>query len=67
MFNKTPNMALYVRCAKLPCAPKNTQEKAILQKTKVNTTKTRKVCADKNKPCNWERMDTIAPVVQVVG
>ena len=44
---------------KLPCAPnsissivvimQNTQEKADLQKMKVNTTKIRKVCADGNK------------------
>ena len=42
-------------CAKLPCAPnslvQNTQEKADLQKTKINVTKIRKVCADKNKLC----------------
>ena len=37
-------------CAKLPCAPnnlvQNTQEKADLQKTKVNATKIRKVRVD---------------------
>ena len=50
-------------CAKLPCAPnifiyismvvmmQNTQEKADLQKTKVNATKITKVRADGNKLC----------------
>ena len=42
-------------CTKLPCAPnnlmimQNTQEKADLQKMKVNNTKTRKVHADEGK------------------
>ena len=40
-------------CAKLPCVPKqplqNAQEKADLQKTKVNAMKIRKVCVDENK------------------
>ena len=46
-------------CAKLPCVPnsissvveitQNTQEKADLQKTKVNVMKIRKVPADRNK------------------
>ena len=48
-------------CTKLPCTPnsissvveimQNTQEKADLQKTKVNVTKIRKVCMDGNKLC----------------
>ena len=43
-------------CAKLTCAPnnlvvimQNSQEKAGLQKTKVNTMKIRKVCTDRCK------------------
>ena len=40
-------------CAMLPCAPnnlvQNTQEKADLQKMKVNATKIQKVHADRNK------------------
>ena len=40
-----------------------TQEKANLQKTKVNATKLRKVCMDRNKIRHyWERMDAILTV-----
>ena len=58
-------------CAKLPRTPnnlslymvvimQNTQEKANLQKTKVNTTKTRKVHVDRNKlRAYWERIEDI--------
>ena len=48
-------------CAKLPCVPnnlvvimQNTQEKANLQKTKVNVTTIAKVCVDGNKLCSGE-------------
>ena len=42
----------------------NTQEKADLQKMKVNVTKITKVCVDGNKLCSyWERMEAIGPVV----
>ena len=58
-------------CAKLPRTPnnlslymvvimQNTQENANLQKTKVNTTKTRKVHVDRNKlHAYWERIEDI--------
>ena len=46
-------MHLKIMWAKLSCAPnnlvQNTQEKAALQKTKVNATKIQKVRADRNK------------------
>ena len=42
----------------------STQEKADLQKTKVNATKITKVRADENKlNLYWERMEVIGPVV----
>ena len=44
----------------------NTQEKADLQKTKVNVAKIQKVRADE-KTSYWERMEVVGLVVQVVG
>ena len=60
-------------CTKLPCVPnniflsmvvimQNTKEKANIQKTKVNNTKTRKIHADRYKLCTG-KMEAIGPVV----